>query len=215
VIGLGLFQDVDDNTLDGLIASVQSTKTRAQIQMVPGTAALIRRLTARGLERGPSWIVHARQLDTEPPEIATPDYRIERVTTANAAAWSDTLLAAWDFPAWAATGVLAVTLPLVQNPAFICLAAIHTPSSQIAAGGMLYVNHGIAGLYADCVRPKHRHHQLHDALIAARLREARQLGCDLACCQTLANHPAERNVAQAGFQTLYTQHNIFTPRVRG
>ena len=196
---------------------MQATRTRAQIQVTPTVQPgdLAKRLAARGLERGPAWLVHARALDGEVPEIATPGYRIERVTTANAAAWSDTMLTAWDFPAWAATGVLAVTLPLVQSPAFICLAAIHTASGQIAAGGMLYTADGVAGLYADCVRPEHRRHQLHDALIAARLGEAWRLGCELACCQTLANHPAQRNMAQAGFRSIYAQHNFLTPRVRG
>jgi hypothetical protein len=44
---------------------------------------------------------------------------------------------------------------------------------------------------------------------------AAPLGCELACCQTLASRPAQRNMAQAGFQNVYTQQNILTPRVRG
>jgi hypothetical protein len=137
------------------------------------------------------------------------------VTAANAAAWSDTLLTAWDFPARAATGVLALTVPLAQNPAIVCLAATHEASGQIVGGGMLYVSEGVAGLYADCVRPQHRHHHLHDALIASRLAEARRLGCDLACGQTLTNHPAQHNMAQADFEIAYEQQNIVSPRTRG
>jgi hypothetical protein len=176
---------------------------------------LAARLQSRGLGSASSWLIHYRKLDSDTPIVATPGYRIERVTTANAAAWSDTLLTAWDFPARAATGVLALTVPLAQNPAMVCLAAIHEATGQIAGGGMLYVSEGVAGLYADCVRPAYRHHHLHDALIAARLAEARHLGCDLACSQTLAHHPAEHNMAQAGFKIAYEQRNFVLSRTRG
>ena len=216
VIGLGVFEEATDAAIDNILADMQATQTSAQVEVVPMArpADLAARLPARGLTRATSWLIHYRTLDGDVPIVETPGYRIERVTAANAAEWSDTLLTAWDFSARAATGVLAVTVPLAQNPAMICLAAIHEASGQIAGGGMLYVSEGVAGLYADCVRPAYRQHHLHDALIAVRLAEARRLGCDLACSQTLAHHPAEHNMAQAGFKIAYEQQNFVLARTR-
>jgi hypothetical protein len=217
VIGLGVFEEATDAAIDNLLASVRAAQTSAQVEVAPTArpADLAAKLRSRGLTSATSWLIHYRTLDSDAPIVKIPGYRIERVTAANAAAWSDTLLTAWDFPTRAATGVLALTVPLAQNPAIVCLAAIHEASGQIVGGGMLYAADGVAGLYADCVRPAYRQHHLHDALIAARLAEARRMGCDLACSQTLAQHPAEHNMAQAGFKIAYEQQNFVLPRTRG
>jgi GNAT superfamily N-acetyltransferase len=153
--------------------------------------------------------MHHRPLDGElPPIVSSDGYRCEIVTSAAAAAaWSDALLAAWGVPVGAAAGALALLLPLVQNPAFVCFAAIEQASGQIVGGAMLFATGGVAGLYADGVRPEHRQHDLHDALIAIRLAEARRRGCDIAFSQTLANHPAQHNMAQAGFTVAYERPN--------
>jgi hypothetical protein len=217
VIGLGVFEEATDAAIDNLVAGARTTRTSLQVEVAPTAqpADLVARLRSRGMTSGTSWLIHYHQLDSEPPSVETPGFRIERVTAANAAAWSDTLLTAWEFPARAATGVLALTIPLAQNPTMVCLAAIHEASGQIAGGGMLYAAEGVAGLYADCVRPAYRLHHLHDALIAARLAEARRLGCDLAYSQTLADHPAGHNMAQAGFTIAYEQQNFVLSRTRG
>ena len=217
VMGLGVFEEATDAVVDKILAAARATQTSAQVEVAPSArpADLVAKLRSRGLASASSWLIHYRKLDTDAPIVKTPGYRIEHVTAANAAAWSDTLLTAWNFPARAATGVLALTVPLAQHPAFVCLAAIHETSGQIVGGGMLFASGGVAGLYADCVRPAYRHHHLHDALIAARLVEARRLGCDLACSQTLAHHPAEHNMAQAGFKIAYEQQNFVLSRTRG
>jgi hypothetical protein len=215
-IGLGLFEAATDAAIDTILAGMRATRTSAQVEVVPTAqpADLAARLRSRGLTSATSWLIHYRTLDGDIPTVETPGYRIERVTAVSAAAWSDTLLTAWDFPAKAATGVLALTVPLAQNPTIVCLAAIHEASGHIVGGGMLYASDGVAGLYADCVRPAYRQHHLHDALIAVRLVEARRLGCDLACSQTLAHHPAEHNMAQAGFKIAYEQQNFVPVRTR-
>lgn len=217
VIGLGVFEEATDATIDNLVAGARAARTSLQVEVVPTAqpADLVARLRSRGMTSATSWLSHYRKLDSDASIVETPGFRIERVTAANAAVWSDTLLTAWDFPARAATGVLALTVPLAQNPAMICLAAIHEATGQIAGGGMLYAAEGVAGLYADCVRPAYRLHHLHDALIAARLAEARRLGCDLAYSQTLAHHPAEHNMAQAGFKIAYEQQNFVLSQTRG
>jgi GNAT superfamily N-acetyltransferase len=210
IVGLGVFEPATDALLDALLARARAEKSHSLVHVSPAAvpAELGTQLAARGLGTAPPWLIHYRSLEDALPAVSvSPGYRIERVGPANAAAWGDALLAAWGFSPRAATGVLAITLPLVQDANTSCFAAIHESSGKIVGGGMLFISGGVAGLYADGVREEHRHHGLQDALIAARLAEAQRQGCTLACSQTLAAHPAQHNMAQAGFQIAYTRKN--------
>jgi GNAT superfamily N-acetyltransferase len=210
IVGLGVFEPASDALLDAVLARARAEKSHSLVHVSPAAlpAELGTQLAARGLGTAPPWLVHYRSLEDSLPAVSVPpEYRIERVAPANAAGWGDALLAAWGFSARAATGALAITLPLVQDPNISCYAAIHESSGKIVGGGMLFIFGGVAGLYADGVREEHRHHGLQDALIAARLAEAHRQGCTLACSQTLAAHPAEHNMALAGFQIAYIRKN--------
>jgi hypothetical protein len=215
LLALGVFEPASVAALDALLARARAEGSRAGIQVAPAalTSNLAALLDARGLARAPAWLMHCRALDGPlPAAVAPPGYRVERVAPAAAAAWCDALLAAWGFPAWAAAGALALVLPLHQHPDFVCFAAIEQATGQTVGGGALFVSGGVAGLYADGVRPEHRHHDLQDALIAFRLEEGRRLGCDIASSQTLANHPAQHNMAQAGFAVVYERANYVMPK---
>jgi hypothetical protein len=213
LLGLGVFEPASDAAIDALIARAEAERSRTMIQAVPIDPGLGARLDARGLLRAPTWLSHCRSLDGELPElIVPPGYRIEPVSEAGAAPWCDALLAAWGIPAFAATGALAVMLPLHQQPGFSCFAAIEEASGQTVGGGALFVAGGVAGLYADGVRAEHRQHSLHDALIAFRLAEGRRQGCEIATSQTLANHPAQHNMVQAGFAVAYERPNYVLPK---
>jgi hypothetical protein len=215
LIGLGMFAEATEAVIDVMLARMRAAKAPAQIQLMPpAPPKLATMLAERGFAPTASWLVHYRTLDGDLPNVATPGYRIERLTPANAAIWSDALMAAWGFAPRVVTGALALTIPMAQNPAFVCIAAINEASGQIVGGGVLYAFGGVAGLYADGVRAEHREHGLHDALIAARLAEGRRIGCDLAYCQTLASHPAEHNMQQAGFSVACEQSNFVTPKKR-
>src|SRR6266508_2508415 len=210
IVGLGVFEPATDALLDALLGRARAEKSHSLVHVSPAAvpSELGTQLAARGLGTAPPWLIHYRSLEHSLPAVSgPPGYRIERVKPANGAMWGDALLAAWGFSARAAAGALAITLPLVQHANTSCFAAIHESSGMIVGGGMLFIAGGVAGLYADGVREEHRSHGLQDALIAARLAEARRQGCTLACSQTLAAHPAQHNMAQAGFQIAYTRMN--------
>jgi len=62
------------------------------------------------------------------------------------------------------------------------------------------------------VRAEHCRHGIQEALIVARLAEARRRGCALACSQTLEAHSPRHNMALAGFEVAYTRQNYVTPK---
>jgi GNAT superfamily N-acetyltransferase len=215
ILALGVFEPADDALIDALLARAQAEKSRCMIQLAPSTqpANLAARLEAHGLKAEPDWLVHSRALDSTLPEVVIPTgYRIEQVAPAKAAAWGDALLAAWGFPAAAAAGALALALALIQHPDSICFAAIEQSSGLVVGGGALFVNNDVGGLYSDGVRTEHRRHGIQEALIAARLAEARRRGCVLACSQTLEAHSSHHNMALAGFEIAYTRRNYVTPK---
>ena len=210
LLGLGVFAPATEAALDLLLSRARAERSASLVQLSPSAAPadLYAWLSQRGLVTAPPWLVHYRSLEGALPATSVPaGYRLEVVGPASAATWGDALLAAWGFSARAAAGALAITLPLVEDPNTRCFAIIHEASGQIAGGGTLFVAGQVGGLYADGVRAEHRHLGLHDALIAARLAEAHRQGCTLACSQTLEAHPAQHNMAQAGFQVAYVRRN--------
>lgn len=216
LLSLGVFEPATDVALDAFLERCRAEQSRCNVQIAPVAtpANLAAKLRARGLRQDTAWLMHYRTLagalpDTAPP----PGYRVERVTTpASAAAWSDAVLAGWQVPAWAAAGVLATLLPLAQQPDWSCYLAIHEPTGLVAGGGALYASGGVGGLYTDGVRAEHRGHALQRALIAARLTEARERGCDMASAQTYVASAGQRNMAQHGFEVAYTRQNYVMPK---
>lgn len=215
ILALGVFEPADDVLIDALLARATAERSRCLIQLAPGAqpADLATRLQARGLKADPIWLMHSRALDDPLPEIAVPaGYQIEQVAPAGAAAWGDALLAAWGFSAAAAAGALALGLALIQHPDVRCFAAIEQSSGQVVGGGALFVSGAVGGLYSDGVRVEHRRHGIQEALIAARLAEARRCGCALACSQTLEAHSSQHNMALAGFEVAYARQNYVMPK---
>jgi GNAT superfamily N-acetyltransferase len=215
ILALGIFEPADDALIDALLARAQAEKSRCMIQLAPGAqpADLAARLQARGMKAEPAWLMHSRALDDRLPEMVVPaGYSIEQVAPAGAAAWGDALLAAWGFPAAAAAGALTLVLALIQHPDATCFAAIEQSSGLVVGGGALFVSGDVGGLYSDGVRPEHRRHGIQEALIAARLAEARRCGCALACSQTLEAHSSQHNMALAGFEVAYTRQNYVMPK---
>lgn len=72
-----------------------------------------------------------------------------------------------------------------------------------AGGCTLGCIDGVALLSGDGVLPRFRGRGIQKALIRARLRAARELGCDLACASTLPSTPSQRAYERCGFRVAY------------
>ena len=70
---------------------------------------------------------------------------------------------------------------------------------------MLAVHGGVAVLAGASKRPAWRRRGAQTALLAARLRQARQIGCDLAMICARPGSDSHRNAERRGFQVAYTR----------
>lgn len=215
LLALGVFEPATDALLDALLARSRAEQSRCTVQVGPAARPgdLAARLAARGLRQSSAWLMHFRALTGELPAHAPPPaYRIERVTPESAPAWSDAILAGWEVPQWAATGVLATLLPLAQHPDWACYLAAYEPTGLVVGGGALFVAHGVGGLYTDGVRAEHRGRAIQRSLIAARISEAHRRGCELVSAQTYVASAGQRNMASMGFEVAYTRLNYLMPK---
>jgi GNAT superfamily N-acetyltransferase len=77
-------------------------------------------------------------------------------------------------------------------------------------GATLAVADGIAFLNGSAVRKAFRRRGVHDALIRARLRRARELGVSLIVTSTMPGTAACRNMARHGFAVAYPKIVMIT-----
>lgn len=84
-----------------------------------------------------------------------------------------------------------------------CLRYVAFVAGEPAGGATLGWNDGVALLSGDAVLPRFRGRGLQKALIRARLRDAREAGCDLATASTLPSTPSQRAYEACGFRVAY------------
>lgn len=84
-----------------------------------------------------------------------------------------------------------------------CYAAFD--GGTIAAAGVLAVHRGVAVLAGASTRPAWRRRGAQTALLAARLRDARRQGCELAMICARPGSASHRNAQRRGFRVAYTR----------
>jgi GNAT superfamily N-acetyltransferase len=80
-----------------------------------------------------------------------------------------------------------------------------------AGEAALNVEDGLALLAGSGTAPQHRGRGVQKALIAHRLHDARQAGCDLAVVVTAPGTRSQENVMRRGFELLYTRAILVRP----
>jgi GNAT superfamily N-acetyltransferase len=75
----------------------------------------------------------------------------------------------------------------------------------LAGGAGLRVAHGVAQLTGAATAPVHRRRGIQSALLAARLADAAEAGCDIAVITTQPASRSQRNAQRRGFDLLYTR----------
>lgn len=75
----------------------------------------------------------------------------------------------------------------------------------IAGGAGLCVTDGVAQLVGAATAPLHRRRGVQSALLATRLADAAQAGCDIAVVTTAPGSKSQQNVQRQGFSFLYTR----------
>ncbi|MBU9766695.1 GNAT family N-acetyltransferase [Mycobacterium sp. TNTM28] len=81
----------------------------------------------------------------------------------------------------------------------------------VAGGGSMRLVDGIAQLTGAATAPAYRRRGVQAALLAARLAEAADAGCDIAVVTTAPGSQSQQNVQRRGFQLLYTRAILVKP----
>jgi GNAT superfamily N-acetyltransferase len=152
-------------------------------------------------------------------ELASPLFRLPAAVTvmecgpAEEAAWLDTVAAGFacpdDVPAQASgqeytrEAIERVFEDLASARGFRRYLA--RVDGQLAGGASLRFCEGIAQLCGAATLPAFRRRGVQSALLTARLRDAVQLGCDLAVITTAPGSKSMQNAQKRGFALLYSR----------
>ncbi len=75
----------------------------------------------------------------------------------------------------------------------------------VAGGASMRMFEGVAQLTGAATAPAHRRRGVQSALLAARLADAAEAGCDIAVVTTAPGSKSQQNVQRQGFHLLYTR----------
>jgi GNAT superfamily N-acetyltransferase len=81
----------------------------------------------------------------------------------------------------------------------------------LAGGATMRLAEGVAQLTGAATAPAHRRHGIQTALLAARLADATEAGCDVAVIVTQPGSKSQQNAQRQGFDLLYTRAVLVRP----
>jgi GNAT superfamily N-acetyltransferase len=166
-----------------------------EIASPPGYLGLDEQLRAAGYEPGGAVAKHQRSTDG----VAAAETGLRVAETTDGAAFEQILVEGYEAP----PETFAGTSAFVGGPGWQCFLA--WDGDRAAACGALYVDGDVAWLGAAATRPAFRGRGAQAALVAARLRRARELGATRAASETSLDGASLRNLRRAGFQQAYTR----------
>jgi hypothetical protein len=204
--GFGVETPARGQALDDAIASFQAAKVKNWIvQVAPGADTLARLLAERSFERHPrTWAKFV--FAGEPPAPRT-DLTIREIDARSASAFGEVASAAFGLPP-AAASWLGSTVGRPNFHTFMAFAG-DTP----VAGGSVFIKDGVAWLGFGGTLASHRGHGAQSAILAIRVRAARDAGVKLISTETGIPHegeagPSFRNIQRAGFRVAYERPNF-------
>lgn len=207
VVGLGLGMPASDEALGRIVhhyADLGVPRFFVQISPAAAPATLFDALRQRGFRHYNNWVKLHRGVDA-PPDVTT-ELRVERIGPEHAATFAALVAPAFDWPAvvhpWLAR--------LVGQPGWRHYMAFDGDTPVATAAMYRTGTYGYLGPAA--THPDHRRRGGQSALIARRLRDARQIGCQHLITETAEDRPdrpapSYRNMRRFGFQVAYLRPN--------
>jgi GNAT superfamily N-acetyltransferase len=209
VNGLGLRGPVADAHLDEIDAFFRSGGTQYAIGVSPlASPDLAARLAERGFRPGYAWMKFRRGV--EPPPTIETTLRVEQVGADRADAFGTIVARGFGLPDFAAEWFAAVA----ERPPFRLFLACD--GDEPAGAGALFVGDGVGWLGAAATLPEHRRKGAQGAVLAARIRVARELGLRALATETgerTADRPSGsyRNILRLDFEEQYVRPNYVSP----
>ncbi|NIN72958.1 MAG: GNAT family N-acetyltransferase [Gemmatimonadetes bacterium] len=208
VMGLGLKRPASDATIEKLVEFFVSARVpRFFVKVSPTTEAadIGESLTARGFKHYNNWVKLYR--DTSPPPHASTDLEIRRIDEDEAPAFGRIVVSCFDWPESAASWVA----DMVGRDSWRHYMAFD--GAGPAATGALFVSQGLAWIDFATTLPEYRGRGAQSALLAQRIRDAAELGCEGLVVETAEDRsekpaPSFRNQLRFGFQVAYVRPNF-------
>jgi GNAT superfamily N-acetyltransferase len=198
VVGLGVERPATEADVDEALAATGPGVT-FYVGLTPDArpVELPEWLRARGLEPGWGWMAFRRDVD-DPPAAETSLRLLEVDGADEAAAFARVVRVSYGLPE-----AIEARLERVPDSGWLCWLALD--GDEPAGAGALYAADGVAYLGLAGTLPEHRAKGAQNALLAARIRRAGELGCDLVITETgerRDDRPSSsyRNILRAGFR---------------
>ena len=204
VVGLGVAEPATEAALDAALEAI-GDDVSCYVSVAPGAqpAGLADWLRARGLEPGWGWMTFRRGTHDAPaPQTSL---RLVRVGPAEAPAFGHVVATGYGLPdaaaAWAADA---------HTRGWVCWLALDGDRPAAAAG--VFVSEGACYLGFAATLPEHRGKGGQSALLATRIRYAREAGCDTVLTETGERREglpsnSYRNILRAGFEEVAVTAN--------
>ncbi len=210
VAGLGLAEPATEDHLDAIDELFEPFGVQYAIAIAPGAqpVELTGWLAERGFTSGYAWTKFSR--DVEDRLHVMTDLRVELVDPAAGDDFALVVREAYELPEEVETG-LARTPELDRFSCFVAYAG-----DEPAAAGALVVDGETGWLGFGATRPAFRRRGGQNAVFAARIRHARELGAKRLVTETgerVIGRPSSsyRNIVRAGFRPAYVRPNFLSP----
>jgi GNAT superfamily N-acetyltransferase len=208
IVGLGLDGPATEQQLDDAIAAMAGLRYYVSVSPDSEPAGIGDWLLARGFEPSWGWMQFQRGLDPLPVETSLD---LTEIGPERGDDFGRLLCAVYGLP----EGLAPICAALPGKPGWHCWLAL-ADDGEPAAAAALYVTEGAGYLGLAGTVPQQRGRGAQSALLAVRIRRAREEGCDAVFTETgeqLPDRPSAsyRNIVRAGFQELYVLPNWLTP----
>ena len=214
-VGLGMCGPVSEAELDALEDFYRRHGADTDIGLSPyADPSLFASLGRRGFRLVELDTLLAQPLDATASAVAASlspgAVTVRRATPDEGPAWVDASLAGFSGTDDNVPGEMSATFE----------AAFHVPTSHylfalidgvVAGTAGVNIHAKTANLFAASTLPNARRRGVQSALLQARLRLAREAGCDLGFTRTLPGSPSQRNAERHGFRTVYSRARMVKP----
>ncbi|HEY0405007.1 MAG TPA: GNAT family N-acetyltransferase [Pyrinomonadaceae bacterium] len=204
-VGLGMSGAVSASDVERVEEFYRSRQAPAQIDLCPlADASLKLLLNERGYQLHDFANVWVQPLACDEAMSATPDgVSIRETVAADADDWIRVVSGGFAEREDLLAAELEIATSLFHGPGTRCFLSL--VDGQPAGGGALFIHEGVAAFFSGSTLPAARGRGAQTALLQARLRAAREAGCDLALIKTSPGSASQRNVQRAGFHLAYTK----------
>lgn len=210
VVGVGFGGVPDDDVLDGIENDYAARAVPVQVELSSvGDPDVAAALTGRGYRLVNFENVLGRSLSGNGDPVLPPQVTVQR--SDDLTAWLDVVVDGFahpddqgvasheDFP----RDIVEKAERDMQKAGAAMYLAYH--DGAVVGGAGMRITDGVAQLTGAATAPAYRRRGVQTALLATRLADAAQAGCDLAVVTTQPGSKSQQNVQRRGFHLLYTR----------